>query len=50
MDAFMSGDNMVIAAVIFAAISEIIGMTPLKSNSVVQLAINVLGMLFGRKK
>jgi hypothetical protein len=38
-----------IGAVLFAALSEIIGMSPLKSNSVVQFILEILGKAFAKK-
>lgn len=35
-----------IGAIAFAAISEIIGMLPIKSNSIVQLCLNVGRLVF----
>ena len=36
-------DWFTIAVIVFAAASEIIGMSPLKSNSVIQLILHILG-------
>lgn len=38
-----------VGAVIFGAVSEIIGMSKLKSNSVVQVAMAILGRVFGKR-
>ena len=50
----MTGIETIIASPIFwivvAAASEIIALTPLKSNSVIQLIFNALNTLKGQKK
>ena len=43
-------DNWFTAAVIlYAAVSEIIGISPLKDNSVVQIIMSVMGKVFKKK-
>ena len=37
------------AVVLYAAFSEIIGMSPLKDNSIVQLVMSILGRIFKRQ-
>lgn len=38
-----------IGSIVFAAASEIIGMSSLKSNSVVQIVLAILGRVFGKR-
>lgn len=38
-----------VAVVAYAAISEIVGMSPLKSNSIVQLIMSLLGKILVKK-
>ncbi len=38
-----------VAVVVYAAVSEIIGMSPLKSNSIVQLVMGLLGKILVKK-
>lgn len=38
-----------VAVVLFGAASEVIGMSPLKDNSVVQLLLRILGGIFKKK-
>jgi hypothetical protein len=38
-----------VAAILFGALSEVIGLSPLKSNSIVQLILGLLGKAFVRK-
>ena len=40
---------LVIAAIVYAAASEIIGMSPLKNNSVVEIVLSIAGKLLGVK-
>lgn len=40
---------LVIAAIVWAALSEIIGMSPLKDNSVVQLIVSIVGKILPKK-
>ena len=43
-------DNwLLMGAILYAALSEIIGISPLKSNSLVQLILSVLGKIFDRR-
>jgi hypothetical protein len=39
----------VLAVVIYGAASEIIGISPLKDNSVIQVIMSILGKIFGKK-
>ena len=39
-----------IIGVVIAALSEIIALTPLKSNSVIQLVLSIAGKIFSVKK
>ncbi|MCP9785392.1 hypothetical protein [Cyanobium sp. N5-Cardenillas] len=43
-------DYLTIAAIVYAAASEIIGMSPLKDHSVIQLVLRILGMLLAQFK
>lgn len=43
-------DYLAIAAIAYAAASEIIGISPLKDHSVIQLVLRVLGVLLGHAK
>ena len=49
LGAWASANWGTIVAVLIAALSEIIGMSPLKSNSLVQLILSILGKVFVRK-
>ena len=42
-------DAYVIGAIVFAALSEIIGMLPIKSNSVVQSIMSFGKLIFGKR-
>lgn len=43
-------DNWVpVAAIAYAAVSEIVGISPLKSNSVVQIILWIAGRIVGKK-
>jgi len=46
---FITDNWVVIAAVLYGAASDIIGISPLKSNSVVQLILNALGSFLKKK-
>lgn len=46
---FIQANWELIGAALFAAASEIIGASPLKSNGVVQLILNTLSLVFKKK-
>jgi len=46
---FITDNWLTIAAVLYAATSDIIGISPLKSNSVVQLILTALGTFLKKK-
>lgn len=46
---FISNHGLEVGTAILAAASEIIGISPLKSNSVVQLVLNLLGSILKKK-
>ncbi len=46
----MTTEQLAIAGVVVAASSEIIGMSPLKSNSVVQLLLQVLSLVLPKRR
>ena len=47
---FMDHDTATAIAIGVAATSEIIALSPLKANSIIQLVLQVLGLLFPRRR
>lgn len=47
---WLSDNWLPIAAIVYAALSEVIGMSPLKDNSVVQVIMSILGRLLPKKE
>lgn len=43
----MSTSTLAVGAIVVAAVSEILPYTPLKANGVVQLAVQILKVIFG---
>jgi|GEM_PF-4676891 len=49
METLFSENTVAMLAVVMAAMSEVIGMSKAKSNSVIQLTITIIKRLFGLK-
>lgn len=49
MTQFIIDNWLIVSTIVYAAVSEIIGISPLKSNSVVQLVMQVIGSLLKKK-
>jgi hypothetical protein len=47
---WLQANWLIVAAILYAALSEIIGISPLKQNSVIQLVMAILSKLIGKTK